>query len=446
MEYLKRANAEGTDAATVRDRVRDIVSEIRDRGDGALRELTARFDDVEREDPRVTDAERDRLLSTLDEEVRSIVDHNHERIRAFAERQRESITEFEAEFDDGIRLGQTVRAVPTVGAYVPGGRYPLLSSALMTTVPAAVAGVENLYVATPPAGGDGLPHAATVYAAEVVGADDVFVAGGAQAIAALAHGTDAVPSVDKIVGPGNAYTTEAKRQVFGEVGVDLLAGPSEVCVLADGTGDPDLIACDLLAQAEHDPHARPLLVTTDRDLAAATVDAVETQLETLATAEVAGTAWDNEGTVVVAADREEAIAVTNDLAPEHLEVHAADPRAYLDDLCNYGSLFLGEPSAVVYSDKCVGTNHVLPTGAAARYTGGLSVFDFLKVLTHQELTPAGAERVRDWAVAQSQREHLEGHAKSAYVRGQDTTLADYDTAPPAFDPVKREGVNRTDDE
>lgn len=433
--YLKRPADEGDgegdgDDDPVPGRVREIRTAVRDRGDDAVLEFTARFDGVERDSPVLSEAERDRALARLDEGTRAIVDHNHARIEAFAERQRASVEEFEAEFGDGIAMGQTVRPVPSVGAYVPGGRYPLLSSALMTVTPATVAGVPDVAVATPPAGEDGLPHAATVYAAELAGADRLYVAGGAQAVAALAYGTESVDAVDKVVGPGNAYTTEAKRQVYGEVGIDMLAGPSEVCVLADDTADPEVVASDLLAQAEHDPHARPLLVSTDRDLAERTVAAVDRGLDALSTAEVAGAAWDAEGTVVVADTLAEAVAVTNDLAPEHLEVHTAEPRALVEDLHSYGSLFLGEDSAVVYSDKCAGTNHVLPTGAGARYTGGLSIFEFLKVLTHQELDADGVERLRPWAVEQSRRERLEGHARSAYLRGPDASPASYE----AYDP------------
>ena len=428
MRYLKRAADTEADERAVRERVRDVLDRMRADGDDALREFTAKFDGVDRERPRLTDEEREAALDRLDDEQRRIIDHNHDRIRAFAERQLESLAAFEEEFGEGIRLGQTIRPIESVGAYVPGGRYPLLSSALMTVVPPAVAGVDSVVVCTPPAGDDGLPHPATVYAADLAGADEVFVAGGSQAVGAMAFGTDAVPSVDKIVGPGNAYTVEAKRQVFGEVGIDMLAGPSEILVLADETADAELVACDLLAQAEHDPDARPLLVSTDAGLAEDVVSEIDRQLDALSTADVAGEAWETRGEAVVCDDRSEAVAATNEYAPEHLELHVSDPRALLDDLHSYGSAFLGESSAVVYSDKCVGTNHVLPTGGAARYTGGLSVFDCVKVLTHQELTPAGAERVRPWATVQARRERLDGHAKSAYLRGPDATLENYDEA------------------
>jgi histidinol dehydrogenase/sulfopropanediol 3-dehydrogenase len=426
MRYLKQASEDESDDAVVRDRVSDIVTKVRADGDEALRTLTARFDDVDRERPTLTDEERDRALARLEEDERRIIDHNHERIRRFAERQLESVSAFETEFDEGVRMGHTLRPIQHIGAYVPGGRYPLLSSALMTITPPVVAGVDNVAVATPPAGDDGLPHAATVYAAEVAGADELFVAGGAQAIASLAYGTETVPAVDKIVGPGNAYTVEAKRQVYGDVGIDMLAGPSEVLVLADGTADPELVASDLLAQAEHDPNARPLLVTTETALGDDVIDEVATQLDTLSTADVAGAAWEDNGEVVVCDTIDEAVAVTNEYAPEHLEVHTEDPRSLFEDLHSYGSLFLGEQSAVVYSDKCVGTNHTLPTGGAARYTSGLSVFDCLRMPTHQELTERGAERMQKWTTTQSRLERLEGHARSAALRGEGATLDDHE--------------------
>jgi len=427
MEFLKEAGDESTDDGAVRERVREILDGVRADGDDAVREFTERFDDVERDSPRLSDAEWTTAAERIDSETRRIVDYNHDRIRAFATRQRESLEAFEESFGDGIRLGQTVRAIDTIGAYVPGGRYPLLSAALMTVVPPVVAGCDRVVACTPPAGEDGLPHPATAYAADVAGADELFVVGGAQAVGAMALGTETVPSVDKIVGPGNAYTVEAKRQVFGEVGIDMLAGPSEVLVLADETADPELVACDLLAQAEHDPNARPLLVSTDRSIAETVIDAVDRQLEDLDTAEVAGTSWETQGEVVLCADEAEAVSVTNDYAPEHLEVHTADPRALFGELESYGSAFLGEESAVVYSDKCVGTNHVLPTGGAASYTSGLSVFDCVKTPTHQELTPEGAREVRPWATRQARLEQLEGHAKSAYLRGE-AGLSGYDDA------------------
>ncbi len=426
MEYLKRASGGETEDETVRERVRDILDSVRVDGDDAVREFTERFDDVERENPRLTDTERERAIEALDDEEREIVEHNYDRIRAFAERQFESLSAFEEEFGEGIQLGQTIRPIESIGAYVPGGRYPLLSSALMTAVPPTVAGCERVVVCTPPATDDGLPHPATVYAADLAGADDVFVIGGAQAIGAMAFGTEVVSSVDKIVGPGNAYTVEAKRQVFGDVGIDMLAGPSEILVLADETADPELVASDLLAQAEHDLDARPLLVATDRKLAEAVVEAVDSQLDSLATADVAQTSWEQQGEVVVCADNATAIERTNEYAPEHLEIHTAEPRELLDDLHSYGSAFLGEPSAVVYSDKCVGTNHVLPTGRAGRYTSGLSVFDCVRTPTHQELTQSGANLVRPWAVEQSRHEQLEGHAKSAYLREEGATLEGYE--------------------
>jgi sulfopropanediol 3-dehydrogenase len=427
VQYLKRASEDETKTAAVREQVRDILDSVHRDGDAALRKFTAQFDGIEQSNPLLTDEERSEALSRLRNDEQRIIDHNHEHIQNFAERQMESISSFEEEFSDGISLGQTIQPIETIGAYVPGGRYPLLSSALMTITPPVVAGVKEVVMVTPPSTEE-LPHPATIYAAEVAGVDDIYVAGGAQAVAALAYGTETVPSVDKVVGPGNAYTVEAKRQVFGEVGIDMLAGPSEILVLADETADAELVACDLIAQAEHDTDARPLLVSTDKNLSKSVINEVENQLADLSTAEVAGKAWETKGEAVVCENIDEAVTVTNEYAPEHLEVHTADPRALVDDLHNYGSLFLGEPSAVVYSDKCVGTNHVLPTDAAARYTSGFSVFDCIKTPTYQELSSEGAEKVRPWATSQSQQERLEGHAKSAYLRGPEATLENYEDA------------------
>ena len=296
----------------------------------------------------------------------------------------------------------------------------------MTVVPATVAGVERIVVATPPQD-DGLPHPAAVYGAHQAGADEIYVVGGAQAIAGLGLGTDEIAQVDKIVGPGNIFVTEAKRQLFGTVGIDLLAGPSEILVLADSSADPEIVASDLLAQAEHDTGARPLLVTTSAALGEAVIDEVEAQLETLATADIAATAWEEMGAVIVVETLEEAVDTSDKLAPEHLEVQIETPRSVLDDLTNYGTLFLGDRSANVFSDKLVGTNHVLPTQRAARYTAGLSVHEFLKHPTYQEVTAEGAAALEPWATQQSVLERLEGHAKSSFLRRPDAELADFET-------------------
>jgi len=429
MQYLKEPDEPPFGTYAVPDEVAgtvdDIIHEVRAAGDEAIREYTERFDGVERETNALTDAERREAIDRMSAEAKRIIDNSIENIRRFAEAQYDHVSEFEVEVQEGVTLGQKLVPIETVGAYVPGGQYPLLSSALMAVVPAAVAGVGTVAVATPPQD-DGIPHPAAVYGADAAGADEIYVAGGAQAIAGLGLGTDEIEQVDKIVGPGNIFVTEAKRQLFGTVGIDLLAGPSEILVLADATADPELVAADLLAQAEHDTGARPLLVTTSEDLGRAVIEEIDTQLETLATAEIAETSWEEMGAVLVVDTLAEAVAVSDDLAPEHLEVQIETPREVLDELTNYGTLFLGDRSANVFSDKLIGTNHVLPTQRAARYTAGLSVHEFLKHPTYQEVTAEGATALEPWATRQSQIERLEGHAKSSYIRRPDADLAGYD--------------------
>lgn len=431
MWYLKEARTEPFVSYSVPDDVRrtvsGIVDDVREGGDEAVLRFSERFDGVSRERNTLSAVEREEAVDAVSEEERRIIDNSLENIRSFARAQLDHVEEFEVETDEGVRLGQKIVPIDTVGAYVPGGQYPLLSSALMAAVPADVAGVNTIAVAMPPQD-DGLPHPAAVYGAVEAGADEIYAIGGAQAIAAMAVGTEEIAAVDKVVGPGNAFVTEAKRQVFGEVGIDLLAGPSEILVLADETGNPELIAADLLAQAEHDPAARPMLVTTSERVGRAVIDQVDSQLETLSTAEIARESWNEKGVVVVAEDRDEAVALSNDLAPEHLEVQTANPRELLDELSNYGTLFLGEHSANVFSDKLVGTNHVLPTQRAARYTAGLSVHEFVKYQTYQEVSREGAATLEPWATRQSVIERLEGHARSSFVRGPGHELAEYDGA------------------
>jgi len=428
MRYLKEPAADPFAGYSVPQSVQDTVTEIIDtvdhRGDAAIHEYTERFDDVDRDTITLTDAEQAEALDAVSETEKQIIDNSIENIRQFAQAQRDHITEFETEVDTGITLGQRIVPIERVGAYVPGGGYPLLSSALMSVIPAAVAGVDDITVATPPQA-DGLPHPAIVYGALESGADRICVAGGAQAIAGMALGTESVDPVDKIVGPGNVFVTEAKKQLYGTIGIDLLAGPSEILVIADETADPTIIAADLLAQAEHDEQARPLLVTTDETLGQTIIDELHAQLEELSTADIAEQSWAEKGAVIVADSLAEATAISNDLAPEHLEVQTENPDALLHDLVNYGTLFLGEHSANVFSDKLIGTNHILPTQRAARYTGGLSVHMFLKIVTHQHVTDDAAATLEPWATKQSQIEQLEGHAKSAYIRAPEHNLEQY---------------------
>lgn len=400
-----------SDAATVEATVKQIVADVRAGGDAAVRRYTKAFDNSDLSDFEVGEAERDAAVAALDTQTRRDTEFAIECVRAFAEAQLGTILPLEVEALPGLHLGHRVIPIRTVGAYVPGGRYPILSAPVMTLVPAKVAGCAEVIACLPPNA-----HPAMIAGCHLSGADRIFRVGGAQAIAAMAYGTETIPAVDKIVGPGNAFVNEAKRQVFGQVGIDQLAGPSEIFVVADETGKASMIATDLLAQAEHDLRTRVGLITTDRALAEATLAEVERQLATLPTANVAGPAWHSNGEIAVCADEAAMIAYSDQIAAEHLQVHTRDPQATAKKLSNYGSLFIGELASVVYSDKCCGTNHTLPTMAAARYTGGLWVGSYVKICTHQWLEPAGVAAVAPPAIRQSATEGMEGHRRAAALR------------------------------
>lgn len=400
-----------TDTREVEATVRDIIAAVRDRGDAALRDYSKAFDQADITTFEVSEQERAEAVENLDPQTRRDTEFAIERVRAFAQAQLETILPLEIEALPGLHLGHRVIPIRTIGAYVPGGRYPLLSAPIMTLVPAKVAGCDEVIACLPPKA-----HPAMVAGCHLSGADRIFRVGGAQAIAAMAFGTESIPAVDKIVGPGNAYVNEAKRQVFGRVGIDQLAGPSEIFVVADETGDPELIAVDLLAQAEHDVRTRVGLITTSRRLAEATLAEVERQLQDLPTAPVAGTAWRDYGEVVLCEDEDAMIAYSDFIAAEHLQVHTGDPHATARKLRNYGSLFIGPLASVVYSDKCCGTNHTLPTMGAGRYTGGLWVGSYVKICTHQWLDERGVAAVAPPATRQSQSEGLEGHRRAAAIR------------------------------
>ena len=415
-EYLKSAaDASLEIPRDVTESVRDIVDTVRDRGDDGVRELTRKFDDVEREDLRVGDDEIDAAAAELTDAERRTIDNTVENVRAFHEEQFSNLDGFEREFEDGVALGTRLVPVERAGVYVPGGRKPLVAAPAMTIVPAAIAGVETVVACAPPQA-DGSVQAAQLYAMDRAGADEIYVVGGAQAIASMAYGTETVPGVDKITGPGNVFVIEAKRQVFGHVGIDFLAGPTEVLVVADGTADPEMVATDLLAQAEHDPRSRAILVATDRAIAEESVDALHEQLPALRTEETARESWEENGEVVLVDDLAAAADVANDYAPEHLQVMTDEPRRLVDDLRNYGSLFLGHHAPVVFGDKAVGTNHTLPTLEVAKYSGGVNVATYLKVLTYQELTADGADGVAPWAAKICEMEGTHAHQISAEKR------------------------------
>jgi len=416
MERLKSATEASLEIPReVTDSVRDIVDAVRDRGDGAVREFTREFDDVDRETLRVDGAEIEAAAADLTAAERRAIDNTVENVRTFHEEQFARLEGFEREFKAGVTLGTRLVPVERAGVYVPGGRKPLVAAPAMTVVPAVVAGVDTVIACAPPRA-DGSIQSAQLYAMDRAGADEIYAVGGAQAIASMAYGTETIPAVDEITGPGNVFVVEAKRQVFGHVGIDFLAGPTEVLVIADASADPELVATDLLAQAEHDPRSRPALVATDRAIAEAAVDALHEQLPTLDTEEVARECWEDNGEVILADDLPEAAAVANDWAPEHLQVMTDEPRQLLAELHNYGSLFLGHHAPVVFGDKAVGTNHTLPTREVARYSGGVNVTTYLKVLTHQELTAGGADGIAPWAAKICEIEGTHAHQLSAEKR------------------------------
>lgn len=400
-----------SDNAPVETLVAEILNAVRNDGDAAVREFSRRFDKAELEVFEVTEAERLAALNDLDPQSRADTEFAIANVRAFAEAQLATIKPLEVEPLPGVHMGHRVIPIERVGCYVPGGRYPLLSAPVMTIVPAKVAGVDEVIACLPPNA-----HPAMIAGCHLSGADRIFRIGGAQAIAAMAFGTETVPAVDKIVGPGNAFVNEAKRQVFGPIGIDQLAGPSEIFIVADETGDAEMIATDLLAQAEHDLRTRVGLITTHEPLAQAVQAEVERQLADLATAETAGQAWRDYGEIALCRDEAAMIAYSDHIAAEHLQVHTADSKDFAAKLRNYGSLFIGELASVVYSDKCSGTNHTLPTMAAGRYTGGLWVGTYVKIATHQWLTPEGVAQVAPPATRQSANEGLEGHRRAAQLR------------------------------
>jgi sulfopropanediol 3-dehydrogenase len=417
-DFLKRA-AEPPPGASeeVPRTVSEMLLEIERRGEAAVREYSRRLDSWDPPSFVVGEQDVQAASAALTEELKEHIAFAQEQVRGFAERQRETLATLDVETLPGVRLGHRHVPVGAVGAYVPGGRYPMLASSFMTVIVPKVAGVERVVACAPPREGRGI-HPAMLHAMATSGADEIVCLGGVQALAAMAFGLEELEPVDMIVGAGNAYVAEAKRQLFGRVGIDLLAGPTEILVVADGTADPELVAADLLGQAEHGPTSPAVLITTSRELGERVAAEASRLLHSWPTAEVAGEAWRSRGEIVVAGNRDEAIELANSYAFEHVEVHAAEDQldAYLEGLHNYGSLFLGAQATVVYGDKAVGTNHVLPTAGAARYTGGLWVGKFLKTLTYQRLTDEGTRRIAPAAAAISDAELFGGHALTARMR------------------------------
>lgn len=414
--YLKQA-AWGAPAPDVRERVSEMLLTIERDGERALRRYSEELDGWSPPSFVVGADEALRAADAVDPELRRHIAFAQRQVRAFARAQLATLHDLELETLPGVTLGHRHIPVGSVGAYVPGGRYPMLASAFMTIAVPKVAGVERVVACAPPQGGGGI-HSAMLHAMATSGADRIVCLGGVQALAAMAFGLAGLEPVDMVVGAGNAYVAEAKRQLFGTVGIDVLAGPTEVAIIADASADPALVATDLLGQAEHGPTSPSVLIATSEPLAGAVLAAVEELLPGWPTCDVAGPAWRDHGTVVVVDGDEEAIRLADGYAPEHLEVHVADDKldAYLHGLRNYGSLFLGAEATVAYGDKAVGTNHVLPTMGAARFTGGLWVGKFLKTCTYQRLTREGTRAVAPAVAAISHAERLAGHARTAELR------------------------------
>lgn len=420
MQTLKSSKTRtAADRDRLRETVRDMIETVVSRGDDALREYNSRFDGCERTSLQISREEIDAAYSQVSEEEINNMKIAASNIREFAKAQRRTVSELE-DFSPmpGIMLGHRVIPVDSCCCYVPGGGYPLYSTALMLGIPAKVAGVRRVAACSPVMKGTDHIHPKTLVAMDIAGIDEIYATGGAQAVAAFSYGTDQIKPVGLIVGPGNSFVTEAKRQCYGKVGIDFLAGPSEVLVIADGSADPEIIAADLLAQSEHDREAKGILVTTDRELGLDVIKCVEKELETLATAEIASVSWADYGEVLLADSLDEAVSYANGYAPEHLEVNVAkaDRDRVVGALRNYGSLFIGENTAEVFGDYASGTNHTLPTLGAARYTGGVWVGTFLKTCTYQHMTDEAMMDIAPVVTALADGEGLAGHAEAADIR------------------------------
>ena len=412
VSWIKRPQGQDAQAdRSLTEKVSAIIERVKTEGDTALRAFSQQFDKVVPAQFEVSEQEIAEALEGMDAQTRRDSEFAINQVRRVAQAQLATMQPLEVETLPGVHLGHRIIPVQTVGCYVPGGRYPILSAPVMSIVPATVAGCEQIIACLPPGA-----HPAMIAVCHLAGAHRIFKVGGAQAIAAMAWGTESIPSVDKIVGPGNAFVNEAKRQVFGRVGIDALAGPSEIFTIADDSADPRILAADMLAQAEHDIHTRVGLATTSRDIAERTLAEVERQLASLPTAATAGEAWRWQGEIVLCEDEAQLIAFADHMATEHLQVHTRDPHATAAKIRNYGSLFIGQNASVVFSDKCCGTNHTLPTMAAARYTGGLWVGAYVKICTHQWIDEQGIPAIAEPAIRQSRTEGMQGHRRAAEIR------------------------------
>ena len=395
--------------------VAEMLLDLEKNGLDAVRRFSRKFDDWDPPSFELSGAQVEEAVGRLEPQVLRDTEFCQGNVRAFAEAQMSTLRPLEVELRPGVVLGHKHIPVGAVGAYIPGGRYPMFGSAQMSIIPAKVAGVKSVAAFTPPVKGVGW-YPATVNAMKQAGADRIFVLGGVPAVAMMAFGMGVLPPVDMLCGAGNRFVAEAKRQLFGRCGIDLLAGPTEILVIADDAADPGLAACDLLGQAEHDPNSGVALICFSQTFARACLAELEAQLAVLPTRDVAGVSWRDNGRIYVAESREEAVALADDYAPEHLELHVADPGFFFERLCNYGSLFVGEETTVAYGDKCIGTNHILPTSRSARYTGGLWVGKFLKTVTYQRMSREASRRIGEVTERQCAVERMLAHGITARVR------------------------------
>ncbi len=392
-----------------------MLVDLEKRGMDAVREYSSKFDDWSPANFELSSAQIDAAVAAVGPHVIQDTDFCQANVRAFARAQLATMHDLEVETRPGVILGHRHVPVNSVGSYIPGGRYPMFGSAQMSIIPAKVAGVKNVSAFTPPVKGQGF-FPATVNAMKKAGADRIFILGGVPAFAMMAFGMDVFPPVDMLCGAGNRFVAEAKRQLYGRCGIDLLAGPTEIMVIADDSADAALVACDLLGQAEHDPNSGLALICFSEDFAQRCDEEIQKQLTVLPTRDVAALSWRDNGRIYIADGRQEAVAIADDYAPEHLEIQTSDQDYYLVNLRNYGSLFLGAETTVAYGDKCIGTNHILPTSRAARYTGGLWVGKFLKTVTYQRMTPAASKLIGEVTERQCEAERMQAHAITARVR------------------------------
>ncbi len=395
--------------------VSEMLLDLEQHGLDAVRKYSKKFDDWAPENFELSASQVNKIFETLPKQLVDDTDFCQGNVRRFAQAQLKTLLPLETEIRPGVILGHKHIPVNSVGSYIPGGRYPMFGSAQMSIIPAKVAGVKEVIACTPPVKGEGY-FPATINAMKKAGADRIFILGGVPALALMAFGLGGVKPVDILCGAGNKFVAEAKRQLFGRCGIDLLAGPTEIAIIADDSADPALVACDLLGQAEHDPNSGVYLICLSDDFAYRTIVELEKQLAVLPTRDIAALSWRDNGIVHVAENADEAIALSDDYAPEHLELHVEAQDYFTKHLTNYGSLFIGEETTVAYGDKSIGTNHILPTSRAARYTGGVWVGKFLKTVTYQRMTPAASREVGAVTERQCNVERMLAHAITARVR------------------------------